>query len=342
MKRKEITSLIILILVIGYGAWQFYHRSFTQTKSKHLLDTVVSITATSKSKSVGNMIDSVFVYIESLQDKLNDFDPNSLLWQINNSEATSFPMDEDIYELLSLSDKLYKLSEGKFDPSIKPVLSLWGFGTSSVDYIDTLKAAVPDSLMLKETLNLVGFSKLAYDKNTLHKPAGMQLTFGAIAKGYILDKAAQKMKELGIVSGNIDCRSSMIFFGSKIPQMVYIQHPMLSHDDYIASFKILNSSVGTSGNYQQFFEQDGVHYHHIIDPHTGYPTPNIFSTTVITPSAALADGLSTAFFLMPPQKAIEAAKSLKDCELVIYYQQDGNSVSLKSMGMKQLDFKEKL
>lgn len=342
MKRKEITSLVILILVIGYGAWQFYHRSFTQTKSKHLLDTVVSITATSKSKNVGNMIDSVFVYIESLQDKLNDFDPNSLLYKINHSDATTFTMDEDIYELLVLSDKLYKLSDGKFDPSIKPVLNLWGFGSSPGEYSDSLKAAVPDSLMLKQALHMVGFSKLAFDKTSLYKPAGMQLTFGAIAKGYILDKAAQKMKELGIVSGNIDCRSSMIFFGSKIPQLVYIQHPMLSRDDYIASFKILNSSVGTSGNYQQCFEQDGVHYHHIIDPHTGYPTPNIFSTTVITPSAALADGLSTAFFLMPPQKAIEVAKSMKECDLVIYYEQDGHPVSLKSMGMKQLDFKEKL
>lgn len=342
MKRKEIISLVILILVIGYGAWQFYHRSFTQTKSKHLLDTVVSITATSKSKNVGSMIDSVFVYIEALQDKLNDFDPNSLLWQINHSEATSFTMDEDIYELLVLSDKLYKLSEGKFDPSIKPVLDLWGFGSNPADYSDSLKAAVPDSLMLKQALHYVGFSKLAFDKNTLHKPAGMQLSFGAIAKGYILDKAAQKMKELGIVSGNIDCRSSMIFFGSKIPQLVYIQHPMLSRDDYIASFKILNSSVGTSGNYQQCFEQDGVIYHHIIDPHTGYPTRHIFSTTVITPSAALADGLSTAFFLMPPQKAIEVAKNMEECELIIYYEHDGNTVSLKSMGMKQLDFNEKL
>lgn len=342
MKRKEIISLVILILVIGYGAWQFYHRSFTQTKSKHLLDTVVSITATSKSKNVGNMIDSVFVYIESLQDKLNDFDSNSLLWKINNSEETVFTMDEDIYELLMLSDKLYKLSEGKFDPSIKPVLSLWGFGSNPADYSDSLKAAVPDSLKLRQTLELVGFPRLSFDEKTLHKPVGMQLSFGAIAKGYILDKAVRKMKELGIVSGNIDCRSSMIFFGSKIPQLVYIQHPMLSRDDYIASFKILNSSVGTSGNYQQCFEQDGVLYHHIIDPHTGYPTRNIFSTTVITPSAAMADGLSTAFFLMPPQKAIEVAKSMEECELIIYYEQDGNTVSLKSMGMKQLDFKEKL
>ena len=342
MKRKELISLIILILVIGYGAWQFYHSSFTQTKSKHLLDTVVSITATSKSKNVGNLIDSVFVYIESLQDKLNDFDSNSLLWQINHSQDTSLAMDADIFELLTLSQRLYKLSDGKFDPSIKPVVDLWGFGSSSTDYSDTLKAVVPDSLTLKETLKRVGFSKLIFDEHTLNKPSDMQLTFGAIAKGYILDKAAQKMQDLGITSGNIDCRSSMIFFGSKIPQLVYIQHPMLSRDDFIASFKILNSSVGTSGNYQQYFEQDGIRYHHIIDPHTGYPTSQIYSTTVITPSAALADGLSTAFFLMPPQKAIEAAKNMSETEVVIYYEQDGNTVSLKSMGMKQLHFQEKL
>ncbi len=342
MKRKEIISLIILVLVIGYGAWQFFHSSFTQTKSKHLLDTVVSITATSKSKNVGSLIDSVFVYIESLQDKLNEFDSNSLLWQINHSQETKFPMDADLFELLVLSDSLYQLSDGKFDPTIKPVLDLWGFASSDQQLSDSLQTAVPDSLSLANELHKVGFSKLRYDQNSLYKPPQMQLTFGAIAKGYILDKAAQKMKELDILSGNIDCRSSMTFFGAKLPQLIYIQHPMLSKDDFIASFKILNSSVGTSGNYQQFFEVDGVRYHHIIDPHTGYPVQHIYSTTIITASAAWADGLSTAFFLMPPQKAIDIARSKADCDAVIYYEQDGNPVSLKTMGMKQLSFHENI
>jgi thiamine biosynthesis lipoprotein len=251
-------------------------------------------------------------------------------------------MDPDIYNLLVIADSLYKMTDGAFDPTIKPVYDLWGFGSKPYTQIDSINTAVPDSVTLALTLEKVGFDKLSFDSKTLRKPVGVQLGFGALAKGYILDAARQYMKTLGITSGNIDCRSSMTFFGSNLPQQVYIQHPMLSQDDYIASFKIRNRSVGTSGNYQQFFELDGIRYHHILDPTTGYPVPNIYSSTVIHPSAAWADGLSTALFLMPPDKAIELARSIPDCEAVIYFDQDGSTVSLKTMGMKNIGFSEKI
>jgi thiamine biosynthesis lipoprotein len=91
MSKKEIISLIILLLVVGYGAWQYFHSSFTQTKSQHLMDTVVRITATSKSKNIGTGIDSVFAYIKQLEDKLNDYSEDSWLWKINNSDKTQSP-----------------------------------------------------------------------------------------------------------------------------------------------------------------------------------------------------------------------------------------------------------
>lgn len=113
-------------------------------------------------------------------------------------------------------------------------------------------------------------------------------------------------------------------------------------DATIASFRLDNRSVGTSGDYQQYFEHEGTRYHHIIDAHTGYPVEDIFSVTVIHPSAAWADGLSTALFLMPPDAAMEYITSLKDTNCVIYYLQDDAIVSLKSSGMKDLEFSENL
>jgi len=342
MSRKEIISLLILILVVGYGAWQYTHSSFTQTKSQHLMYTMVRITATSKNKNIGTRIDSVFAFIKQMEDKLNDYSKSSWLWEVNNSTRTQFPMDSDIYNLLVIADSLYKMTDGAFDPTIKPVYDLWGFSSKPYSQIDSVGTAVPDSIILAETLQRVGFDKISYDTRSLSKPVGVQLAFGALAKGYILDAARDYMKSLGIVSGNIDCRSSMTFFGSSLPQQVYIQHPMLSQDDYIASFKIKNRSVGTSGNYQQFFELDGIRYHHILDPKTGYPVPHIYSSTVIHPSAAWADGLSTALFLMQPDQAIELARSIPDCDAVIYFDQDGSTVSLKTMGMKDIGFSEKI
>jgi thiamine biosynthesis lipoprotein len=149
------------------------------------------------------------------------------------------------------------------------------------------------------------------------------------------------MLKLGLKSGYINCRSSMTFFGSAIPEVVYIQHPRKT-DDHIASFRIMNQSVGTSGDYQQFYELDGVRYHHIISPFTGYPVENVHSVTVLCKDAAWADGLSTALFLMPPEKAIEALKTIPDSNAIIYYSKDGELVSLKTVGMKDKALNEKL
>ncbi len=334
MTRKEIVSLIILILVISFGAYKYFKRSFTEVKSQYLLDTVVEISVTSSSKQVGRQIDSVFTYIARLENKLNEYKDDSWLGRINaDSINTVFAMDDDAYNILVIADSLYKLSNGAFDPSVKPVWDLWGFNTES--------PTPPDSLEIKQELTRVGFDRISFNRKELRKPRGMQLTFGAIAKGYILDQARKYMQTMHLESGYINCRSSMTFFGNGIPQIVYIQHPRKT-DDHIASFKLRNLSVGTSGDYQQFYEVEGVRYHHIISPFDGYPIPNVHSVTVTCASAAWADGLSTALFLMPPEKGLDIVKQMPDTNVVIYYSNETGLVSLKSSGMKGLDLSEKL
>lgn len=342
MSKKEIYSLLILLIVFGFSAWQYANSSFTETKSQHLMDTVVRITATAKSKDIGSKIDSVFKYIDKLDKKLNDYYPESWLYKLNHTDGSSFPMDPDAYNILMIADSLFKMTEGAFDPTIKPIYDLWGFSSQSTILPDSVSYAIPDSVVLRETLRAVGFNKVQFDNKTIRIPQGTQLGFGAIAKGYILDKAKEYMLSLGISSGFIDCRSSMVLFGDKIPQLVYIQHPRLKLSDHIASFKIKNLSVGTSGDYQQYFEVNGTRYHHIIDPHTGYPVQKVYSSTVVHPSAAWADGLSTALFLMEPNSAINAIRNIPKCNAIIYYDQEGATVSLKSLGMKDLSLDENL
>jgi thiamine biosynthesis lipoprotein len=233
MNRREIISLIILIVVIGFGAYKYLTRSFTELKSQYLMDTIVEISATSQSKNVGRQIDSVFNFIRSLEDKLNEYDPNSYLGKINaDSLNTVFDMDPDMYNLLTIADSLFKMTNGAFDPTIKPVWDLWNFNAEN--------PVPPDSLVLKKMLSKVDFTKIRYDEKRLIKPLGMQLTFGAIAKGYILDKARDHMQTLNLDNGYINCRSSMTFFGYKKPQIVYIQHPR-KLDDYIGQFQSAKS-----------------------------------------------------------------------------------------------------
>ena len=333
MSRKEIISLVILIAVISYGAYNYLTREYSDIRSRYILDTIVEISAHSKSKTVSSDIEKVFAFIMDLQKKLDEYDPSSLISRINLSDEEDFPMDPDIFELLKISEKLYNITNGAFDPTIKPAWDLWDFG--AVD------ATPPDSLLLQKQLELVDFSQLRFDADTLYKPKSMQITFGAIAKGYILDQAVDYMQEIGLKRGFINGRSSMSFFGYKLSPLVYIQHPR-SSDDSIASLRIQNHSVGTSGDYQQYFEYEGMRYHHILDAITGQPVRDIFSITVITDSAAMADGLSTALFTLDPDETMQIISTMPDTNAVIYYLHEDSIVSLKSEGMKSLHFNESL
>ncbi|HQL14114.1 MAG TPA: FAD:protein FMN transferase, partial [Candidatus Cloacimonadota bacterium] len=130
------------------------------------------------------------------------------------------------------------------------------------------------------------------------------------------------------------------FFGKKIAQVVHIQHPRPKDKSTIGNFKIKNGSLSTSGDYQLYFEYQGQRYNHILDPFTGYPVKDMYSVTVIHPSAAWSDGLSTALFVLPPEQAAEKLKNFAEANAVIYYNNAGETVSLKTSGMKDLDWHE--
>jgi len=322
---------LILILVVGFGAYKYLTREYSLTKSKYLLDTIIEIHAASTTKNFGQKIDSVFVFIQNMETKFNEYDSLSVIWKMNNSDQTEFQISADIYDLLVIADSLHRMTEGAFDITIKPIIDLWDF--------NAMEPAVPDSLEIMRKLELVGFDRLTFTKDRLLKPKGFQITFGAIAKGYILDQAQRYMRSIGIEKGYINCRSSMSFFGEKHPRIVHIQHPR-DATAIIASFSIMGMAVGTSGDYNQYFEIGDKRYHHIIDARTGYPVTNIFSVSVIHPQAVWADGLSTALFLTEPDHAIELIRTIPDCEAIIYHQVNGTIVSLKSSGMAKYNMHE--
>jgi len=328
MKRKEIISLIILISVLAYGFYRYATRSYTAEKSQYLMDTIVKISATSKDKNVGQKIDKVFDYIRNLQDDLDEYKEGGWLWEVNNTDKYHYTMHPDAYKILLLADSLYRFSNGNFDITIKPVFDLWQFNSANPQ--------LPDSLLIKKKLKLVGFDKIEFNENHLYKPQGMQFTFGALAKGYIIDRARDYMLTQDLYKGYIDCQSSMTFFGnSRLPEIVGIQHPR-KMNDVIATLKVKNISLSTSGDYQQFFDLNGVRYHHILNAHTGYPGRNVYSVTVLNPSAFYSDGLSTCLFIMNPESAMDAIKRIPDTEAIIYYQKNNTITSLKSRGIKDL------
>ncbi len=347
MNRKEIVSLIILILVLAFGFYRYKTVKYTTEKSKFIMDTWVRVTATAKSKNVGKMIDQTFTYMENLEMVLSEYEPEGWLWKVNQSRQSNFPMDQDAFQILQLADSLYRLTGGKFDITIKPVFDLWKFGSGDSLVSDSILTPaithiLPDSLLIKEKLKLVGFDRIRFDQEYLYKPSGMQLTFGALAKGYIVDRAHEYMHSLGVLKGSIDCSSSMVFWGNKLlPNVVGITHPRRLNE-VIATLQVRDIAIGTSGDYQQCFDLDSLRYHHILDAHTGYPVKDVFSVTVLNPSAFLADGLSTAVFLMDPEQALEQIKQIPNTNAIIYFRKNNTITSLKSIGIKSMIQSEKI
>jgi len=324
MNKKDVINLLILLSVISVATYMYVTKIYTAKCSKILLDTIVEITANSKSKNVKTMIDSTMNYIQDYENKLSYYKKSSEVWKINNSKSDSISISEDIFNMLEISADLYKKSDGLYDVTIGQLTDIWDFD----------KKIIPDSTTIHKAINNSGFNKIRYGENYLIRPFGIKLNFGSIAKGYIVDKAIQFMKNRGLISGFINAGGDICFFGDVSLQKIGVQHPR-NKNELIAILNMDANAVVTSGDYERSFEFKGVNYHHILNPFTGYPAKNTISVTVIAPTASAADAMATTIFLMQPEKAIELIKTYNNVEAMIYYKKSDEIISLKTMGMKK-------
>ncbi|MCD4829596.1 MAG: FAD:protein FMN transferase [Candidatus Cloacimonetes bacterium] len=331
MKRREWIYLAILFAVIAFSAWHWLTRTYTHSRTAILLDTFVEVRATGPEPSICATVDSALAYIGALEDSLSYFAEGSSLWRLNASEGDSLALDADIEAMLILADKLWRQTGGSYDVTIGALSDLWDFGSH----------AVPDSAAIDSALAHVGWSKLTLGDGWVCRPPGMRINLGSVCKGYIIDKAVTFMLAHGATSGYINAGGDIRYFGGDRNHSVGIQHPRgRQGEDVIAVLSLPPVAVVTSGDYERAFELDGVRYHHILDPRTGWPVEGVISVTVIAPTATLADALATALFLVSPDEGIELVRGYEDVEAIIYYRDGEDVVSLKSMGMKRFLVRE--
>jgi thiamine biosynthesis lipoprotein len=186
---------------------------------------------------------------------------------------------------------------GVFDITVGPLVELWGFSSKAY--------RVPRAEEVRAVLPLVGMEKVRFEANNLVLQPGMKLDWGGIAKGWAVDKAARALREIGIVRGFINAGGDLFCWGANPDGRdwrIGIKHPR--QRGYLGVLSIRDKGVATSGDYQRYFERDGIRYHHIFDPTSGYPARERQSVTVIGPEAMLCDALATALFVSPQPEAI--------------------------------------
>ena len=246
-------------------------------------------------------VDAAVDEINRLDALLSTGKKDSEIGQINANNGGQ--LSEDGAVLMERSLELYKSTNGAFDVAIYPVMKAWGFTDGNYQ--------VPDADTLKATLELVDPSLIDYDKETStvsFKKDGVQIDLGGIAKGYTSSRIMDIYKEKGVTSGLVNLGGNAQVFGTKPDGSLWrvaVQSPD-SEDEYLGVLETKDKAIITSGGYERYFEKDGVTYHHIIDPSTGYPADNgLISVTIVSADGTLADGLSTSLFVMGKDKAID-------------------------------------
>lgn len=278
--------------------------------SQIAMGTLVEVSAVGPPSQTKPAIEEAFNELKRVE-ALTSFHKDSGLTQINNwAGKADAKADQELIDLIDVSIKFAQLSEGAFDPTIGPIARLWNFSGND-------GPRLPGSQEIEATLPLVGWKLIQTDtqNKTVSLPEqDMALDLGAIAKGYALDRAAEKMKSMGVKSALINAGGDIVAFGVKAPGKPWrigIQDPR-NPNGMIAVAEINDRAVVTSGDYERFFIQDDKRYHHILDPKTGQPAYGLQSVTIVAPDGVTADALSTAVFVLGKEKGLALVESFPE------------------------------
>jgi len=271
----------------------------------------------------------VNIRLKEVNKRLSMFDTQSeiSLFNQNNTEKP-IRVSHDFYSILLTAKRLYSLTSGSWDGTIKPLVDLWGFGVKKAS------RKIPEADKITLALSETGFNHIKIkDLHTVYKTNAVSLDLGSIAKGYGVDAIAHLFTSYGIQDVLVEIGGELYGTGKNKKReswSVGICKPdkSFSNHDLYKIISLDNLAIATSGNYRNFFEINGKTYSHIIDPQTGFPVDNqIVSASVIAKDCTFADGLATALMVMDMEKGIRLVNSLADTECLIIQKKGKNLIS---------------
>lgn len=273
------------------------------TNADFAMDTVVSETLYTSGKDINTQIGEKLREMETTL--LSWTEENSQISQLNNADGKTMEVSDDLAADLEKIRQLSQDSNGAFDPTLGKIIRLWDIAGENPH--------VPDQSEIDTLLPEVGYEKIQVDGNNVTLLDGCTLDLGAVGKGMGCDLIMDYLRSQPDVSGMILNLggSSVMTYGEKpdgSPWKVALTDPRDTEGDYLGAITLdANQFLSTSGDYEKYFIEDGIRYHHILDPKTGYPVQNgLTSVTIVCDQGYLADGLSTACFVL----GMDAAKPL--------------------------------
>ncbi len=294
MKYKHLRIYTILgIVIIMVAIYILTHRRLVSsepiTKTGFALDTFISITIYDKSDEA--LLDEAMELCENYDKVFSAHREDSELYSVNHRNSSRIKVSRELADIINKGLEYGELSGGAFDISIEPVKELWDFKAEN--------AKLPDAKLLEEALADVDYTSVRVDGEYIEfDNSGTKLDFGAIAKGYIADRIKETLIKSGVKSAIINLGGNVLCIGHKPSGedfIIGIQDPDEARNSTVGVVHIDDMSVVSSGIYERFIDVEGVRYHHILNPDTGYPYDNgIAGVSIVSKESVVGDALSTA------------------------------------------------
>lgn len=303
------------------------------SKTGCYFDTVITITL--YCEDAEKYITECFAMADKYEKLFSATMEGSDIYNLNHNNGKFTALNPETVSLLQEGIKYSKESNGAFDISVGHLSSIWQ------DAIKNQK--IPQQRYIKSALATVSWENIVLKENTAKLLNDAQIDLGGIAKGYIADKMKEYLLSQNVENGLINLGGNVLAVGPKSTETpsyaIAIQKPFSEDGEPIASVKITDQSVVTSGTYQRYFQDNDHVYHHILDLTTGYPCDNdLNSVTIICDKSIDGDALSTTVFLMGSKDGLEYVENLPDTE-AIFITKDNNIITTSGMG-KTIPFQE--
>jgi thiamine biosynthesis lipoprotein len=260
-----------------------------------------------------------FEEINRLTAFMTRFESTSYIGHLNGSGLLKDPPTE-VMEVLRSSLLFHRLSGGTFDVTVKPVVDL---------YVESFRVnnGPPSSRALKAVMEKVGSQHVKVTKTSVSfGRSGMGVTLDGIAKGYIVDRAMDTLRQKKIQHALINAGGDILVYGGKgegKPWKIGIQDPW-NRQGHVDAVTLDNGAIATSGNYEVFFDQEKL-FHHLIRPNSGSPAPDTASVTIRAASCMEADAIATSVYIMGPARGYQFIRELPSIEGLVI-NSEGNKV----------------
>lgn len=304
--RTFIVVLVMLSSSIAQAEW--YNRTNDGIMGTRI---VVELWADNDAQA-NEAIDAVMAEMRRIDESMSVYKTTSEVSMVNATAAKHpVKITKELFDLLTRAVEFSVITDGAFDITY-----------ASVGYLyDFRKHIKPTEQQIDKALPGVNYRHLLLDAkhHTIKfSQPGVRIDLGGIAKGYSVDCGIAKLQARGIKHALVTAGGDSRIIGDRFgkPWVVGIRHP----DDanrIIAKIPLVDSALSTSGDYERFFDEDGVRYHHIIDPRTGHSASKVRSATIMAPTATRTDGLSKTAFVLGPEKAMEIYNRMDDVDAIL-------------------------